>query len=88
LTPDSYCWEDIFSGPAMPIGVQHVWIDDICGKISELDFIRFLLLYSPVLEHMTVKPVSHLGMEVVLKLLQFKRASEQAEVIYDVEVSE
>lgn len=64
-----------------------MWIDGICGKISELDFIRFLLLYSPVLEHMTVKPVSHVGSEVVLKLLQFKRASGQAEVIYDVEVS-
>ena len=87
MTPDSYCWEDIFLEPVIPIGVRHVWIDGICGKLSELDFIRFLLLYSPVLEHMTVKPVSHVGSGVVLKLLQFKRASGQAEVIYNVEVS-
>jgi len=36
---------------------------------------------------MIVKPVLHVGSEVVLKLLRFKRASGQAEVIYDAEVS-
>ncbi|XP_024631059.1 F-box/FBD/LRR-repeat protein At1g13570 isoform X3 [Medicago truncatula] len=82
LTPTSYCWEDIFSGPAMPIQVQHVTIDGISGIRSELDFIRFLLRYSPVLEKMIVKHVVNVQPELITELLRFKRASDEAEVIY------
>ena len=66
----------------MPIQVQHVTIDGISGIRSELDFIRFLLRYSPVLEKMIVKHVVDVQPELITELLRFKRASGEAEVIY------
>lgn len=78
---DAYCWEDVYlDWPVMR--VQHVRIEGISGIKPELDFINFLLLYSPVLERMTVKPVSNAGPELVKELLRFRRASGRAEVIY------
>ncbi|KAF9668634.1 hypothetical protein SADUNF_Sadunf14G0024100 [Salix dunnii] len=60
-----------------------VKIADISGTRSELDFMKFLLSNSPVLEQMTVKPASNEGgLELVKELLRFRRASIQAEVIY------
>jgi hypothetical protein len=47
---DSCCWEDIFSGPAVAISIRHVSIEGISGIKFKLDFIRFLLMYSHVLE--------------------------------------
>jgi hypothetical protein len=82
LTPAIYCWENIFSAPAMPIQVRHVAIDGIFGTNLELDFIKFLLLYSPVLEKMTVKPFESIP-ELVRGLIRFKRASGEAEVILE-----
>jgi hypothetical protein len=68
----------------MPLGVQHVMIVGISGTKSELDFIKFLLLYSPMLEKMTVKPLGKVRPELVTELIRFKRASGEAEVIYHV----
>ncbi|CAJ2635383.1 unnamed protein product [Trifolium pratense] len=82
LTPTSYCWEDIFLRHAMPIQVRHMTIDGISGTKSELDFIKFLLLYSPVLEKMIVKPVGNVTLELTRALVQFKRASGDVEVIW------
>ncbi|KAK9927740.1 hypothetical protein M0R45_024909 [Rubus argutus] len=60
-----------------------VKIADFRGIKAELDFIRFLLLSSPVLESMTVKPISENGSsEILKKLVRFKRASVDAEIIY------
>ncbi|CAJ2674909.1 unnamed protein product [Trifolium pratense] len=81
-TPVSYCWEDIFSEPVIPLKLQRVKIQDISGTKSELDFIRFILLYSAMLEKMTVKPVIDVTSELVRELMRFKRVSGQAEVIY------
>jgi hypothetical protein len=64
----------------MPLGVQHVSIDRISGTKYELDFIKFLLLYSPVLEKMTVKlksSTANVRTEVMTELIRFKRASSQ-----------
>ncbi|RHN73870.1 putative F-box domain, leucine-rich repeat domain, L domain-containing protein [Medicago truncatula] len=83
FTPAAYCWEDIFSAPAMPIQVRHVAIDGIFGTNLELDFIKFLLLYSPMLEKMTLKPVESFTPELVRGLIRFKRASGEAEVIWE-----
>ncbi|WJX16042.1 hypothetical protein P8452_06124 [Trifolium repens] len=85
LTPATYCWEDIFSKPTMPIRVRHVRIHDsgISGTKSELGFIKFLLLYSPVLEKMIVKPVANYIPELMKALMRFKRASGEAEVIWE-----
>ncbi|KAL5071542.1 hypothetical protein RYX36_022429 [Vicia faba] len=78
----SYCGKDVFSGPTIPLRVRHVRIVDISGTKSELDLIKFLLLYSPLLEKMYVKPSINVKPELVTKLNQFKRASRQVEVIY------
>lgn len=60
-----------------------VEITDFHGTKAELDFIRFLLLRSPVLELMTVKPTSEDdSSEILTKLVRFKRASMDAEIIY------
>jgi len=57
-------------------------IEDISGTEFELDFIRFRLLYSPVLEKMYVKSAENVEPELMTELIRFKRASGQAEVIY------
>ncbi|XP_028757694.1 F-box/FBD/LRR-repeat protein At1g13570 isoform X1 [Neltuma alba] len=82
LGTQAYCWEDDYwNCPVMQL--QFVRIDGISGIKPELDFISFLLLYSPVLERMTVKPASSNGeSELMKELLRFRRASERAEIIY------
>ncbi|XP_058724953.1 F-box/FBD/LRR-repeat protein At1g13570-like [Vicia villosa] len=82
-TPDSYNWEDIFSEPVMSLGMQYVTINNISGFKDEIELIRFLLLYSPGLKKMIVKPKLLFSLELKTKLIQFKRASEKVEVIYD-----
>ncbi|XP_050147824.1 F-box/FBD/LRR-repeat protein At1g13570-like isoform X3 [Malus sylvestris] len=59
-----------------------VKITGIYGDKAELDFIRFLLSSSPVLEKMTVKPATARDFQLVKMLLQFKRVSENAEIFY------
>lgn len=61
--------------------LQIVKIIGVSGVETELDFIRFLLSNAPVLKRMTVKPASVNG-ELVKKLLQFRRASAFADIIY------
>ncbi|KAL5071543.1 hypothetical protein RYX36_022430, partial [Vicia faba] len=85
LTPVGvYYRDDTFSRPDTPIQVRHVTIDSISGFQPELDMIRFLLLNSPVLEKMIVKPIVNVRPELVPQLIRFKRASREAEVIYEV----
>ncbi|KAK2410782.1 F-box/FBD/LRR-repeat protein [Trifolium repens] len=83
LTPTRYSWEDIFSRPTMPFPVRHVTISDISGTTSEFDFIKFLLLYSPMLEKMTVMPVGDVTPELKRALFRLKRASGEAEVVWE-----
>jgi hypothetical protein len=83
LTPTRYSWEDIFLRPAMPFPVRHVTISDISGTTSEFDFIKFLLLHSPMLEKMTVMPVGDVTPELRRALFRLKRASGEAEVIWE-----
>lgn len=52
-----------------------------CAK-AQLDFIKFLLLSSPVLERMTVQPSSADGVPNLVKdLLLFKRVSKCVEIM-------
>lgn len=66
--------------------LRRIEIDSISGAKAELDFIKFLLLSSPVLECMTlkwstVKP--HLPLEQLKEVVvQFTPASLQAELIF------
>ncbi|XP_061346439.1 F-box/FBD/LRR-repeat protein At1g13570-like [Gastrolobium bilobum] len=81
----NYCWEDDrLSCPVPVMHLRYVRIHRITGVKSELDFISFLLLHSPVLERMTVKAVLNGGLEFMLmeELLRFRRASPRAEIIY------
>jgi hypothetical protein len=87
LTSATYCWEDILSKPVMPLLVRHVTMDDISGTQSVLNLIRFLLLYSPMLETMILKPVANVILELMVALIRFQRASGKAEVIWKVEDS-
>lgn len=58
-------------------------ISGICGVKLELDFMNFLLLTSPVLEKLIIKPASvNGGWELAKELLRFRRASARAEIIY------
>jgi hypothetical protein len=66
----------------VPLKVQHVEIQCISGTKSELGFIKFLLLYSPALKKMIVKPAVNLTSELMTELIRFRRVSGQAEVIY------
>ena len=58
-------------------------VSDVYATKSELEMINFMLLTSPVLEKMVVKPASvNGGCDFVKKLLRFSRASARAEIIY------
>lgn len=58
-------------------------VTGISGTKSELELINFMLLTSPALEKMIVKPASvNGGWNFVKELLRFRRASVKAEVIY------
>ncbi|KAM5564259.1 F-box/FBD/LRR-repeat protein [Rosa sericea] len=86
-----YPWLDVCSFTQL----RHVKIQRISGVEAELDIIRFLLISSPVLETMTVVPaepdaadenpdlvVLQNSLDVVKKLLRFRRASPNLEIIY------
>ncbi|KAK1395686.1 F-box/FBD/LRR-repeat protein [Heracleum sosnowskyi] len=63
--------------------LQLVKIVGISYAKQELNFVNFLLTNSPVLEKMTIKPVSaNGGCELLKELLRFRRASVLAEIIY------
>lgn len=81
------------------VGEVNSWLDDnqnfvfthlrvvqltgISGVNCEVDFIRFLLSSSPVLERMTIQPASpDCSLELLKKLVQFRRASVDAEISY------
>ncbi|KAK4745699.1 hypothetical protein SAY87_012011 [Trapa incisa] len=60
-----------------------VKISNISGSKPELELISFILLASPALEKMMIKPaLVNEGMEMMKELLRFRRASVRAEVIY------
>ncbi|XP_021284749.1 F-box/FBD/LRR-repeat protein At1g13570-like [Herrania umbratica] len=70
-------WSSLFAH------LRLVKVSGISGVKSEMDFIKFLLSNSPVLERLTVKPASQDGeWELMKELLRFRRASIYAEVIY------
>ncbi|XP_039049966.1 F-box/FBD/LRR-repeat protein At1g13570-like [Hibiscus syriacus] len=59
-----------------------VTVSDITGVKTEMDFLKFLLSNSPVLERLTLKPASQgCGWELMKELLRFRRASICEEVM-------
>lgn len=60
-----------------------VKISGISGIKPELEFISFMLLASPALEKIIIKPaLVNEGMEMMKELLRFRRASVRAEIVY------
>ncbi|XWS21106.1 hypothetical protein CRYUN_Cryun30bG0026900 [Craigia yunnanensis] len=77
----NFCEDDHWS--SLFAHLRMVKVSGISGVKSEMDFIKFLLSNSPVLERLTVKPASQDGdRELMKELLRFRRASIYAEVIY------
>ncbi|KAM5585984.1 F-box/FBD/LRR-repeat protein [Rosa sericea] len=63
--------------------LQYVFVNDIRDVKAELDFIRYLLLNSPVLERMTVQPVPGVeSSKLEKKLLRSMCASVHAKIIF------
>ncbi|KAK2398896.1 F-box/FBD/LRR-repeat protein [Trifolium repens] len=67
---DSYCLEDISSEPVMFLKLRRVKILDISGTKSEIDFIKFILLYSPSAEFNPCPELLHAFM-FRIQLIQF-----------------
>lgn len=65
--------------------LKTVKISDLSGVPHEMEFLKFLLKNSPVLEVMSILPgiyVSCGRLNVVIELLRFRRASAKAEIIF------
>ncbi|XP_062025373.1 F-box/FBD/LRR-repeat protein At1g13570-like isoform X2 [Rosa rugosa] len=63
--------------------LQIVEVHGISSTKAGLDFIKFLLLNSPMLEKVFCKPASYYrSLELLKKMIQFKRSSALAEIIY------
>lgn len=67
--------------------LREVTIAGVTCLERELNFIKFVLANSPVLEKMTVKPAALDGSwemlrELMRELLSFRRASPRAKIIY------
>ncbi|KAG8639051.1 hypothetical protein MANES_14G093700v8 [Manihot esculenta] len=62
-----------------------VKMTDMSGVPHEMEFIKFLLANSPVLEMMTIAPCVYVidgRLSMLIELLRFRRASAQAEILF------
>ncbi|CAI0552735.1 unnamed protein product [Linum tenue] len=62
-----------------------VTMTDMSGVPHEMEFIKFLLANSPMLEEMSISPcvyVMDCRMNMLIELLKFRRASGQAEILF------
>ncbi|CAL0315286.1 unnamed protein product [Lupinus luteus] len=62
-----------------------VKLTDMCGVPQEMEFIKFLLGCSPVLEIMSIAPCVHdmeNEMRMLIELVKFRRASTKAEIVF------
>ncbi|OIW04683.1 hypothetical protein TanjilG_00119 [Lupinus angustifolius] len=62
-----------------------VKLTDMCGVPQEMEFIKFLLGCSPMLEIMSIAPCVHdmeNEMRMLIELVKFRRASTKAEIVF------
>ncbi|KAF7808969.1 F-box/FBD/LRR-repeat protein [Senna tora] len=62
-----------------------VKLTDMCGVPHEMEFIKYLLGSSPVLETMSIMPCMYVmesQLKMLIELVKFRRASAQAEIIF------
>lgn len=65
--------------------LKFVKLTDIAGVLHEMEFIKYLLKNSPVLETMSIVPCIFLKdkkINMLIDLLRFRRASAQAEIVF------
>ncbi|XP_073050051.1 F-box/FBD/LRR-repeat protein At1g13570 [Primulina eburnea] len=79
-------WDRKLSSDCMFQRLKTVKMADVFGVPSELNFIKYLLEHSPVLESMSVTPslyVRDRRLSMSIDMLSFRRASPQATVIFN-----
>lgn len=83
--PDLDFWENECPNDCTFERLKTVKVSDMSGVPHEMEFLRFVLANSPVLEVMSILPgvyVSCGRMNMLIDLLRFRRASAQAEIIF------
>ncbi|KAK7275089.1 hypothetical protein RIF29_16196 [Crotalaria pallida] len=84
-TLDLEFWEKERPSDSMLSQLKVVKLTDVCGVPHEMEFIKFLLGCSPVLEMMSIVPCVHdteNQMRMLIDLVKFRRASTTAEVVF------
>ncbi|XP_077223924.1 F-box/FBD/LRR-repeat protein At1g13570-like isoform X2 [Tasmannia lanceolata] len=85
ILPEYYCWEEQEHKDWMLKHLRTVKMINMYGSNLEIEFIRLLLVNSPVLKTLTIKTaIEDFEDEVMVlaKLIRFRRASVQAEILY------
>lgn len=62
-----------------------VKLTDMCGVPHEMEFIKYLLGSSPVLETMSIIPCMYVmesQIKMLIELVKFQRASARAEIVF------
>ncbi|GLT91707.1 hypothetical protein SLE2022_095830 [Rubroshorea leprosula] len=82
--PDLDFWEKECPSDCTLKRLRDVKMTDMSGVPHEMEFIKFLLANSPVLESMTISPcvVMDGKVHMLIELLRFRRASPQAEILF------
>ncbi|XP_057961103.1 F-box/FBD/LRR-repeat protein At1g13570 [Malania oleifera] len=83
--PDLYFWEEEWSSGCTFKDLRIIKMTDMSGVPHEMEFIKFLLENSPVLEIMSITPCVYVmdgRLNMLIELLRFRRASAQAEILF------
>ncbi|GMP76904.1 hypothetical protein CsSME_00033377 [Camellia sinensis var. sinensis] len=81
--PDLDFWEKECPSDCTVSLLETVKMTDMSGVPHEMEFIKFLLRNSPMLETMSITPSVYYGrLNMLIELVRFRRASAQAEIIF------
>ncbi|XP_038994187.1 F-box/FBD/LRR-repeat protein At1g13570-like isoform X2 [Hibiscus syriacus] len=83
--PDLDFWDDERPSDCTFKQLKLVKMTDMSGVPHEMEFIKFLLANSPVLEMMSISPCVYVmdgRLNMLIELLRFRRASAQAEILF------
>ncbi|OMO72271.1 hypothetical protein COLO4_27737 [Corchorus olitorius] len=83
--PDLDFWERKCPSDCTFKKLRVVKMTDVSGVPHEMEFIKFLLANSPVLETVSISPCVYVidgRVNMLIELLRFKRASAQAEIVF------
>lgn len=84
--PDLEFWNDTWPSNCTLAKLQVVKMTDLFGVPSEMEFAKFLLENSPVLETLSITPSAYVTkdgrIDMLIEFVRFRRASPLAEVIF------